>query len=615
MLISKLRLIRTTGAGRRYCVISMTWLAFGWVSPAFPADTPAPAETGPAVKPASSLRLSPIVTRFGGNIGYDIEQRSISGASSTLRQRIILNLQGKAITYISKPWIALVKANIHFTATKNKFEDSSSSSNSVWGDTGLFLVPYSRYPFEAIITKTQNLSGPGLGSLTSQTTRLDLSQRYNPKDGKERYQVGYNRSKTEDNAPELFRQSEWNFNMGSSRFKKQTIQIEGFRQHNTRQNNSQSSLLNQATVEHRYLPSAELSLNNNAILRNTYEYLSSGSILSRNREVNSIMSFQPSQAPYTILGTARVNLADYDYQQNPPSYTNTANANLGGNYRPSTYITLSASGNVNVTEKDSVRSRSVYTYQSASANYPIASFDLGGYHYSSRFNSTISNRTSSSYRPNTLVGSQSGSVQTVSVSPSHSLSRGIMLASGKLDLRFDQSFLATESTSSQAIARLTHSAMANWRRANTSLRLSARDSRSLNSTQDTFQYINLDASVSEEINRNSTLSGLLSVQTTRQIGRVLPDSITTTSSSAALHYSHRRAFNVPRLIFDSDLRAYSRASLPVFAASPNNQGPVDWENTLSYVIGRLVADFKVVMSKEGSGKSRSLIWFSVKRYF
>ena len=593
--------------------MSLTWLAFGWVNPAFPADAPAPPETEPAVKRTSSMKLSPIATRFGGNIGYDIEQRSARGASPTLKQRIILNLQGKALTYISKPWIAQVKANLHLTAVKNKFEDSSSSSNSIWGDTGLFLVPYSRYPFEAIITKTQNLSGPGFGSLTNQTTRIDLSQRYTPRDGKERYQLGYNRSKTEDNTPELFRQSEWNFNMGSSRFKSQTLKIDGFRQRNMQQNNSQSSLLNQATVEHRYLPSSEFSLNNNAILRSTYEYSPPGSVLSRNRELNSVMSFQPRQAPYTILGAARVNLANYDYHQNS-SYANSANANLSGNYRLSQYINLSASGNVNVSEKDSVRSNNVTTYQAATANYPLASFDLDTYHYNSRIYGTISNRTSSSSSSNILVGSQSGSVQTVSVSPSHSLSRSIMLSSGKLDLRFDQSLLATESTRSQAIARLTHSATANWRRANTSLNLSGRDSRSLNSAQDSFQYINLSAAVSEEINRNSMLSGLLSVQTTRQTSMFSP-STTFTSSSAALHYNHRRAFGVPRLVFDSDLRAYSQAPLPVLVASPNNQGPVDWENSLSYVVGRLTANFKVILSKEGDGKSRSLIWFSVKRYF
>ncbi|MFZ5522952.1 MAG: hypothetical protein ACOY9D_02560 [Pseudomonadota bacterium] len=600
--------------------MSLTWLAFGWAYPAFPADEPATvnppasAEAGAVAKPAAKMRLAPISTRLSGNIGYDIEQRSTSGASPTLRQRIALNLQGRAITYIYKPWIAQVRANLNFIASKNKFQDNSTSNNSILGDTGLFLVPYSRYPFEARITKTQNLSGPGLGTLDYQTTRLDLLQRYAPKEGLERYQLGYNRNKTEDNAPELFRQSEWNFSLGSNRFASQTLLMDGFRQRNTQKNHNQSLQLNQVTAQHRYTPSSQFTVNNNAILRSSYEFAPQNTNILRNRELNNVTSFQPLKAPYTLLGAARVNFSDYQSNQNS-TYTKFVNASLGGNYRMSQYITLSASGSVSVSENNSGRSNNLSTYQSATANYPITSFDLDSYHYSSRVNGAITNRTSSSKPSGSSASWQTGSTQTVSVSPSHSLSRRIMLGKGTLDLRFDQMFQATESTRSQAIARLIHSATANLRRDKTSLSLNGRDSRSLNSAEDTFQFLGLNGSIAEEINRNSTISGSLSIQSTRQISASTPNSTTYTSSSANLNYNHRRAFNVSRLSFDSSLRAYSRAPLPVLAASPKNQGPVDWENSLSYVVGLLTADFKVILSKEGDGRSRSLIWFSVKRYF
>jgi len=619
MLTLKLRLIGTTGVGRMCCVISLTWLAFGWATPAFPADGADAADSpvvaaGTADKPAAKMRLAPIITRVGGNVGYEIEQRSVSGSSPRLRQRIALTLQGRGLTYIYKPWIALVRANLNFTGSKNKFQDSSFANNSIWGDAGLYLVPYSRYPFDARISKTENYSGQGLGSLAYQTTRLDLTQRFTPKEGKERYQLGYIRSKTEDNTPEVFRQSEINFSFGSSRFISNTLLLDGFRQRNTRQYNGDSSQFNQLLGQHRYSPSSQFNVSNNAILRSTYEYTQLGPTLSRNRELNSVTYYQPSKARYNLIGSARVHFVDYESSGNT-SYARAANANLGGNYRLSQYITLSASGNANVRENNSSRTTSLSTHQSANANYPLASFDLGNYHYNSRVSGAISNSTSSSRQSGSLIGGQAGSTQTVSINPSHSLSSKIFLGRGTLNLRFDQMLNASESTRSQAIARLTHSATAGLRRGNTALTLTGRDSRSLNSAQDTFQYVGLNGSVSEEINRQSSFSGVVSVQSTRQISTTRPDSITRTNSSLNLHYVHNRAFNIPRLTFDSNLRAYSLATLPVLAASPDNQGPVDWENTFTYKVGLLSADFKVVLSKEGDGKSRSLIWFAVKRYF
>ncbi len=620
MLTSKLRLIGTTGAGRMCYVISLTWLALGWANTAFPADDSAPAdsavsaEAGTSAKPAAKMRLAPIIFRVGGHIGYDIEQRSVSGSSPTLRQKIALNLQGRALTYIYKPWIAMVRANLNFIASKNKYQDSSYANNSIWGDTGLFLVPYSRYPFEARVTKTQTYSGQGLGSLDYQTTRLDLLQRYTPKDGKERYQVGYIRSKTEDNTPEIFRQSEWNFSIGSNRFKSNTLLMDGFQQRNTQQHNGDSSILNQVLAQHRYVPSSQFTVNNNGIMRSSYEYTQMGSSIYRNRELNNVTSYQPIKARYTLLGTARVNFVDYSFNNNS-SYSRIANANLGGNYRASQYVTLSASGNVTVKEDASNRTTTLTTSQIANANYPLASFDLDNYHYNSRVGGSIANRTNSSRQKGALATWESGSVQTVSISPGHSLTGKFIFGKGFLNLKFDQMFQATESTRSQATARLTHSAMAGLRRENTSLTLVGRDSRSMNSAQDSFQFIGLNGSISEEINRQSSFLGNVSVQSTRQISTTRPDSITRTNSSVNLHYIHRRAFNIPRLSFDSSLRAYSQATLPVLAASPDNQGPVDWENSFSYIVGLLTADLKVILSKEGDGKSRSLIWFSVKRYF
>jgi len=69
------------------------------------------------------------------------------------------------------------------------------------------------------------------------------------------------------------------------------------------------------------------------------------------------------------------------------------------------------------------------------------------------------------------------------------------------------------------------------------------------------------------------------------------------------------------MLFISSFQAYSKSPIPVLQASPIDQGPITWENTLTYTIGKLISEFKIYLSKEGDGRSSSLIWFSIKRYF
>jgi len=125
----------------------------------------------------------------------------------------------------------------------------------------------------------------------------------------------------------------------------------------------------------------------------------------------------------------------------------------------------------------------------------------------------------------------------------------------------------------------------------------------------------MGATIREELSRYSTLSGNLSVQTSRQVRMSAPSAIIFTNSSAALNYNDQRAFGVPRLIFNSDLRTYSQTPIPVLTAPPKEQGPITWENTLTYAIGRLTAEFRVNMSRNSDGTAQSLMSLSLRRFF
>jgi len=577
--------------------------------PAYSADG-APADAVPVNK-RSSWRLAPIATNWGGSIGYDILQRSQGTTNPITQQRIALNLKGKGITYISKPWIALVKGDLDFTAYKMKVEDTTSSNNNIFGDIGLFLLPYSRFPFDAILSKTQNLTGPGLGSLTSQSTRLEMSQRYTPRNKLERYLLKAYRTDTKASGDNNFRSNGFAFSFDTARLKKQSLGINGSSESTRHLTDDKESKYKLATINHGFVPNKNIMLTSYGTLTSKYEKLQQGSDSYRIRELNSTLTYRP-KANYHAIGGVRVN-----YYNSGGGQKRTANANLGLGYRPTQHINMYVSANGHQIQTDTYTNWTLTTREGINANYPLASFNLDEYTYSSRIASSFTNTTRNT--GNSSGDAQSSTQQTVSVTPSHSLGRDFLLNGGKLNLGLNQSLTLSESTRQQATGTLTHSASATWRRSrgnsNTSLALSGRDSRSLNSAQDSFQFINFGGSISEEISRDSRFTGAFSIQSTRQFNNISPTPLNSTTSNANLNYSHSRAFGVRRLIFMSNLQAYSRAPIPVLQASPEDQGPISWENSLSYTIGRLTADFKLNISKEGDGKTSSFIWLSVKRYF
>ena len=613
MLIAKPRWNKSTIANRKRNVIILACLASSWMHPAFSADS-STSDAVPAKKRASSWQLAPIATNWGGSIGYDIIQRSNSSSNPVTQQRIILNLKGKGITYISKPWIALVKGTIDFTAYKMRIADSSSSNNNIGGDIGLYLLPYSRFPFDAILSKRESFSGPGFGSLGSQTTRLDLAQRYAPRNKKERYSLTGYRAETVSTAEYSYSSYGYAIAFDTTRLRKQTLSINGTRDYSTRYIDDSKLQFSHFKVDHRFVPTKEISVTSYGSLTSRREY-QQGTDSNRNRELNSTVIYRP-QAPYYAIGSARLNV----YDAGGGSQKRLANGNLGFSYKASQHIRLYASANANAYKSDTETKQTLSTTQTVSAGYPLASFSLVGWRYSSRISGSIINSTrNSTVTTSTDSSTESSSRQSVSVSPSHGVSRGFPLNGGMFSLSLSQSVSLSESTNSQATGSLGHSAAIGWRRSqgtsNTSINLSGRDSRSLKNTQNSTQFVHLSANITETINRDSKLTGTLAIQSTRSTNVDSTTSLNSTNSNASLTYNHLRAFGIRRLIFSSNLSAFSSAPLPVMQAPPSDQGPIAWDNTLSYTIGKLTSSLKVSLYKQGDGKTSSYIWFSLKRYF
>lgn len=618
-------------------------LACAWASPAFPADAPAPGvpiapatqgsddasldsqppdaamlpdmgETAPATPAAdasaapasSSLRLAPIAIRVGGNLGYDIQQRNSKGGNSRLSQRLVLNLRGKANSYISRPWIAKVNGELGLTSSKNKFDDIGSSSNLLAGIAGVDLVPYSRYPFQARLSRNQTYSGPGIDAPVSQNTRLDMNQAYTPWHKLDSYHAIYYYDIAESQNSKN-RQTGFDLSGETRRFKNQPISSEISRDAEIRDNGG-NNRQTRVKLQHSYSPGAGMSLDNNASMASSYDYEILTASSSRIRELNSTLTWQPNpSSPLTMIGSARVNAVDLGVDARS-SHSGTYNAYASANYRHSQYLNMSASGNVNVLETDTARIKKASTTENIAASYPLASSKLGDYAYGSSIGGGLSNITDAT-----------GSRQTLSLSPNHFLNRGMDWGGGKLTQSFSQGWNLSDSTDSKASSRISHAGSLSWSRtrdkSTTNWTLNGRDSRSLSKTQDSVQNFDFTGSVNEEISRYSTLRGQLAIQSSRQLRTETPSTLVYTNSNASLQYGHQQAFGIPRLIFSSGLHAHSRAALPVAVGTPQEQGPISWESTLSYTVGRLVTNFWLSMSKESNGSTQSLIALSLKRYF
>jgi len=605
-----------TNASRKCCVLTLAWLVCCLMRPAFAADE-APPETTPVGKNTSTWRLSPISTNLSGSLGYQIEQQSYSNGNPINRQRFVLDLRGKGITYISKPWIALVTGNIDYSSYLMKVDQYSSTSNTFSGDVGLHLLPYSRYPFNAILRRDQNYWGPGIGSLVSQTTRLDLTQQYTSRKKMDRIDLGYHRTKTESQSYAESRGDGIDFSYDTARLHNQTFTIWGTRDRNIYVGENSRSQNGNVTARHRYAPNRAILVDNNAILTSRYDDYSLYSSYSRVRELNSTFTYRP-QERYYVIGGGRLNLYDYGY--NSSSYKNsTLNGNLGASYRPSEYINIYFSVNLNQSDTGNERARRIDTLQSVSANYPLVSFDIDAWRYNARIGGQINNRTRSQVNTSSTAPSINESLQSITVSPSHGIGRNFLLSGGSMNMGLTQGLSLNESTRGNPTSTLNHTASLGWNRSkgstHTNLRLTGNDSRPLNSAQISYQYINLGGNISEDINRESRFSGQLAIQSSRQSQRLSNTSMQSTYANLGLTYSHNRAFGVRRMLFISSFQAYSKSPIPVLQASPIDQGPITWENTLTYTIGKLISEFKIYLSKEGDGRSSSLIWFSIKRYF
>lgn len=560
------------------------------------------APTAPAGERPFSLRFAPI--RYWGNIGYELRRETIDEKEYMMQS---LTAKLNASTFIWQPWFAQVGGGLGFTTSATSTTETAGGkgeSNFVTGNAALNLLPYSRFPFEVHFDRSDSRLNTGLGAVSSayRTTRFGLSQSYRTAAGDTQYLASYDRNLWESGDFGADKQDMLRLEM-TRRLVKQTFQINGDFNKNDRPRTQESTLLSSLVARHSYTPETTLSVESLASLTRTNYRLTQGESDLRYLQLSSFAFWRPADKPLTMTGSVRLFGMNSDSSGTAPSVVRGASANLGGIYELTRHTRMNASVNVNMADNNGAQT--VSSNQSAGLTYQPEAIDLGAFRYNVFASGTMSNRTD-----------PIDSGQHLTLQLGHSLNRNMGLGGGTLGLNVNQTASSNMDTRTPPILRLSHSGSLTWSHAqgqtNTFLRLSASDSRAVSGSEDFFQLLNLQASRNENLSRNASWGGNLTIQAVRQSTGAMPVA-TFTTSSADLSYRHMRVFGVPRLRFASELRIYGDAPLPLLA-SPEQQETRSWENRLDYSIGRTQLRLSGRLS-EINKKQYSLLMFTLNRQF
>jgi len=209
---------------------------------------------------------------------------------------------------------------------------------------------------------------------------------------------------------------------------------------------------------------------------------------------------------------------------------------------------------------------------------------------------------------------------------SHSLNKVFLPGSQPISVRFSQNLRAIEGTDGESTQLLSHILSANW-----SIN-SARRSSVLNASisgnngyggggragnqEREFQVARVIFNQTENLSRDSTLTGSVSFQVRRTAGPFIEGEDVIPGGSADIIYQHRMLFNVPLLQLRSTLRWYStnfNTSLDDPTSSSGTKG-LFWDNRLNYRIGRLDLRLLLRLSRVND-INQAFLYFSARRHF
>jgi len=555
--------------------------------------------------------------RVWGELGSTYRVRE-SGADHSRDSNLLNSGTIRASSYVWRPWFALLNGGLSLSAEDNDPEDQPSSTDEfVTGDVRFSLFPTSRFPFSAYYIESRNQFDNDTLASDTKTTEYGISQMYRSLNGRHNYAAEFETDARENSGQLDSNQSEFvaeslllsaGNRLGNNYFDTD-IKLETVDNTTTNEQANTQSI----TLDHGYGDASNFSLDN-LLSTSTVEIDSIDS--SSEVEISQLSSFlfwRPKELTnLRLTGSLRLTEADDSEQRTgnvmfEPVETEitTANLNQGLIYEYTDNLQFSESINVNSVESEgeilTTISESLSTRYSADRS-STALGDYGWFAGTSYIN----------------LHGDAESESSLDNQFSQSLLNDYSVEGGyQLRTNLTQSFNYLYESRREDEKSIDHSYSVTWSnsaiRNQNLIRLIISDSRSLNRDGDFFQLVNFQYTGSIRFSRYAQFSGNLTLQQSNQeSGRRRSEE---TSANGQLAYRHSRAFQVPELIFLSELRlGKSQSDTERFVDGPDPDTEVSLENSLIYRIGRLKVGLDLDFIRRGDAYDK-LFKFELTRSF
>ena len=584
--------------------------------------------------------LPPI--RLSGSLGYELRYDWSENGETVLTNALVGRLN--AATYIWQPWLAQTSGGVSLRLSDAQGDDRESTNIIGSAEGRLRLFPVSRFPFEVFFDYRNNVVDDNLFDSNFEILRYGFSQRYMPQGGGLNLGLRYehsDRSSDQDRGrgERNLDQEESNdfFEMTAERnFGDLNTRWVSRYERNTANNPEQDETRLFSMLRHQYPMTSNATLSGQIIYRDDLLDFNSNERSNQRWEFNEYLFWRP-ETEKPLLLTAAVRYLDNTIARNIPDGDSdeisikSLNSNLGASYQLSPHWQFSANVTSTLTE-DADGEQTTSASETLQVSYDPAPIPLGKSEY--RWFATLGVRAEQEPDQN-----DEENLITGEMGLGHSISRGFQFDGGSsLQLRLTQSGNLGQDTADGSFYWLEHGANLNWSynsgKANTLLSLNAIDTRSYEQgindrgeQESESQFISLQLSRSQSLDRYSSWSGNVSIQLRREQqedrsrfpdleDNSEDDDYISPNALIELNYRNQRLFDIRNLTFESKLRLYSDSYLPLLddTTDPEDEEGQVWDNRLQYRIGRLDLLLLGRLSRINE-ELDGLIFFELRRNF
>ncbi|MFO1352088.1 MAG: hypothetical protein U1F68_15980 [Gammaproteobacteria bacterium] len=410
--------------------------------------------------------------RVWGHLGYSYRFDQVEGGNDVMEHSEFLRVNTS--TYVWEPWVALFDASLGLEFTQTDEESRERSGTFVSGSARIRLFPFSRFPFEAFVERTQDNIDEDLFGSDAQTTRYGVIQRYNSEGGTG-YRFRYEHSERTFDQDNLQLEEIDNDDIAeldlSRSFGNFSIDWNNlYNRHQDEESGDESTRID-SILRHRYFPGPTFSVDGQ-LSYFTEDFDERGVTRSFDRwELSEYAFWRPeTQKPLLVTGALRYidTTAGIDpFEINARSMT----GSLGISYQISPRWQIT--GDVSATLTETRNGNTTNNFGNLEARYTSDNLELGNFNYN--WFGSVGLR---------YEDDEQDSVISETASLGHDISRTFRIGdSSAVGLRFSQSLSAIEDNLGRSTQLLDHNLSLTWNRqsdsSSTFVGLNASDSRTL----------------------------------------------------------------------------------------------------------------------------------------